>query len=65
METYHDLVRMGRVDGFILTGTNYDDPRIPLLQELNFPFVAFGRANPEWYFPACGCRRPRRYADGC
>ncbi|MEZ4709470.1 MAG: LacI family DNA-binding transcriptional regulator [Caldilineaceae bacterium] len=51
VETYHDLIRMGRVDGFILTGTNYDDPRIPLLQELNFPFVAFGRANPDWRFP--------------
>lgn len=50
VETYHDLIRMGRVDGFILTGTNYDDPRIPLLQALNFPFVAFGRANPDWQF---------------
>lgn len=48
---YHDLVRTGRVDGFIITSTNYDDPRIRLLQELEFPFVAFGRANPEWCFP--------------
>lgn len=48
---YHDLVRTGRVDGFIITSTNYDDPRIRLLQSLGFPFVAFGRANPDWTFP--------------
>ncbi len=48
---YQDLINSGRVDGFILSGTNYDDERIKLLQALNFPFVAFGRANPEWHFP--------------
>lgn len=48
---YADLIRAGRVDGFIVTSTNYDDPRIRLLQEFAFPFVAFGRANPEWSFP--------------
>lgn len=48
---YQELARSGRVDGFVLTGTNYDDPRIELLQTLQFPFVAFGRANPEWSFP--------------
>lgn len=50
-EIYRNLVHSSRVDGFIVTGTNYDDPRIPLLQALNFPFVAFGRANPTWDFP--------------
>jgi DNA-binding LacI/PurR family transcriptional regulator len=49
-QIYRNLVHSSRVDGFIVTGTNYDDPRIPLLQELNFPFVAFGRANREWSF---------------
>ncbi len=49
-EKYRALVHSGQVDGFIVTSTNYDDPRIKLLQELNFPFVAFGRANPEWNF---------------
>ncbi len=48
---YRSLIATNRVDGFILTTTNYDDPRIRLLRELNFPFVAFGRANPEWSFP--------------
>src|SRR5690606_11425188 len=50
-ESYRRLARSGQVDGFILTTTNYDDPRIRLLQTLNFPFVAFGRANPDWNFP--------------
>lgn len=50
-ESYRRLVRSGQVDGFIVTSTNYDDPRIPLLLELGFPFVAFGRANPDWSFP--------------
>lgn len=48
---YQDLINSGRVDGFILSGTNYDDERIQRLQALEFPFVAFGRANPEWRFP--------------
>lgn len=47
---YRQLIHSGRVDGFIVASTNYDDPRIRLLMELNFPFVAFGRANPDWDF---------------
>lgn len=50
VEIYRNLVHTGRVDSFIVTSTNYDDPRIQLLQELAFPFVAFGRANPDWSF---------------
>lgn len=50
VSVYRQLIHSGRVDGFIVASTNYDDPRIHLLMELNFPFVAFGRANPEWDF---------------
>lgn len=50
VNVYRQLIRSGRVDGFIVASTNYDDPRIKLLLELQFPFVAFGRANPEWDF---------------
>jgi DNA-binding LacI/PurR family transcriptional regulator len=50
VNVYRQLIHSGRVDGFIVASTNYDDPRIKLLMELNFPFVAFGRANPEWDF---------------
>ncbi|MBX3001704.1 MAG: LacI family DNA-binding transcriptional regulator [Caldilineaceae bacterium] len=48
---YRELIVTGRVDAFILSSTNYDDPRIQLLNDLSFPFVAFGRANPEWDCP--------------
>jgi DNA-binding LacI/PurR family transcriptional regulator len=50
VNVYRQLIHSGRVDGFIVASTNYDDPRIKLLLELEFPFVAFGRANPEWDF---------------
>ena len=45
---YEELIRSGRVDGFVLSGTFHDDPRIDFLMERKFPFVSFGRANPEW-----------------
>jgi len=48
---YTELARMGRVDGFILSSLNYDDPRIPVLQQLKVPFVAFGRSNDDMIFP--------------
>lgn len=51
VNTYRDLITTNRVDGFILSGLDYDDPRIPLLQEMDFPFVAFGRSNHEYQFP--------------
>jgi LacI family transcriptional regulator len=48
---YADLVRTSRVDGFVLSDTTYDDPRIRRLLELDIPFACFGRSNPEWDFP--------------
>jgi DNA-binding LacI/PurR family transcriptional regulator len=47
---YDDLIRSGRVDGFVLADTVVDDPRVRHLLEQNFPFVSFGRANEEWDF---------------
>ncbi|HSJ54219.1 MAG TPA: LacI family DNA-binding transcriptional regulator [Anaerolineae bacterium] len=47
---YREMVASGRVDGFILSNTNLDDRRIRYLMDAGFPFVAFGRANPEWEF---------------
>jgi DNA-binding LacI/PurR family transcriptional regulator len=52
--SYAELTRTGRVDGFILSSLNYDDPRIPVLQELRVPFVAFGR---------CNVKLPHPYVD--
>lgn len=51
LATYEDLMLVGQVDGFVLSNTNLDDPRVRALLEAGFPFVAFGRANPEWDFP--------------
>jgi len=48
---YRELIDTGRVDGFVLSSVNYDDPRIKFLMERNFPFVSFGRSNPELDFP--------------
>jgi len=48
---YQKLLEAHRVDGFVLSNTNYDDIRIRFLLEVGVPFVAFGRANPEWEFP--------------
>ncbi len=51
IEVYREMVESGRVDGFILPNTNMNDQRIRYLLDVNFPFVAFGRANPDWEFP--------------
>ncbi len=51
VQVYRDMVRSGRVDGFILSNTNLHDRRIRYLMDVGFPFVAFGRSNPDWDFP--------------
>lgn len=45
---YDELIRAGRVDGFVLASTIQNDARIKYLMDRQFPFVSFGRANPEW-----------------
>jgi|SRR5579859_1093360 len=44
---YGELIDAGRVDGFVISSVNYHDPRVSYLQERQFPFVAFGRAEPD------------------
>jgi DNA-binding LacI/PurR family transcriptional regulator len=51
INAYRLLIDSNRVDGFVLSSVEYDDPRVRFLQERNFPFVAFGRSNPDWDFP--------------
>jgi DNA-binding LacI/PurR family transcriptional regulator len=51
LETYGELIDTGRVDGFILSGVEYQDPRVLFLIERNFPFSAFGCSDPELVFP--------------
>ncbi len=48
---YDELIRMQRLDGFVLSGTVRDDRRIRFLMDAGFPFVSFGRANANWDFP--------------
>ncbi|MEO9530907.1 LacI family DNA-binding transcriptional regulator [Roseibium sp.] len=43
IETLQRLIARRKVDGFIVTRTEVDDPRIACLREHNFPFVAHGR----------------------
>lgn len=48
--TYERLLRVRRVDGFIVPHTRMDDPRIGFLQKAGAPFVAYGRtAKPDAY----------------
>ncbi|NBD30344.1 MAG: substrate-binding domain-containing protein [Alphaproteobacteria bacterium] len=44
-EAYRSLKRRAVVDGVIVHGPRKDDPRIPLLQDLDLPFVVHGRAS--------------------
>src|SRR5690606_15182032 len=49
--TYDELIRMWRVDAFVLTGTVDNDPRVRFLLDQAFPFVSFGRSTEAWDFP--------------
>src|SRR5512143_2076667 len=51
LSTYCELIDTGRVDGFIISNVEYQDPRGLKLMERNFPFVAFGHSDPELTFP--------------
>ena len=48
---YRRLISSGRVDGFVLSSLDYDDPRLSYLLAEGFPFVAFGRSDPFVDFP--------------
>ncbi len=49
LQSYQELVFTRRVDGFILSGVEYDDPRVPALQQLNVPGLTFSITNPVQY----------------
>lgn len=40
---YRELAKSRKVDGFIVHGPLVNDPRIPMLQSLNIPFLVHGR----------------------
>ncbi len=51
IQQYRQLIDANRVDAFVLSGVEYDDPRVAFLRRVGFPFAAFGRSNPDWSFP--------------
>ena len=44
---YEELVHTRRVDGFIVSSVEYNDPRIPIIERLKVPMVSFGRSDDE------------------
>jgi len=50
-DTYLKFMRSRRADGFIIVRTQRQDPRIDLLRQHNYPFVAFGRIEGDNDFP--------------
>ncbi len=49
--TYEELVHTRRVDGFILSSIEFNDPRLPILSRLKVPVVSFGRPTEDDRFP--------------
>jgi LacI family transcriptional regulator len=50
LEVYDQLMLTARVDAFVLADTVRNDERIKHLIEVGFPFIGFGRSNPDWTF---------------
>ena len=44
---FRELVKARRVDGFILSSIEFDDPRIESVARLKVPFVSFGRSHAD------------------
>ncbi len=51
ISAYRELIDAGRVDAFVLSSVNYNDPRARFLQDQAYPFVAFGRSDANQDFP--------------
>ncbi len=51
LDAYRLLIDSGRVDAFVLSSVENDDPCIQFLCDQNFPFVAFGRQDGDLHFP--------------
>lgn len=45
--TYREIANKKSVDGIIVHGPRFPDPRIPLLQELGLPFLVHGRSQTD------------------
>jgi DNA-binding LacI/PurR family transcriptional regulator len=49
--TYEELVHTRRVDGFVLSSVEYNDPRLPIIRRLGVPVVSFGHPHDEGKVP--------------
>lgn len=47
MELYKRLVSSRQIDGLIIFALRQNDPRVTYLQDQGFPFVSFGRLDPQ------------------
>ncbi|MEP7290387.1 MAG: LacI family DNA-binding transcriptional regulator [Chloroflexota bacterium] len=45
--TYQELVHTRRVDGFVLSSVEYNDPRLSVIQRLGVPVVSFGHSHED------------------
>ncbi|TYC52146.1 LacI family transcriptional regulator [Rhodobacterales bacterium] len=64
IETHKRLIARRKVDGFIVTRTEVDDPRIAYLKEHNFPFVAHGRTSDPTGYAWFDIDNAAAFADG-
>jgi DNA-binding LacI/PurR family transcriptional regulator len=51
LEAYERLAASGRVDGFLITDPELEDPRFPLLEAVGLPVVVAGRPPSDSPFP--------------
>ncbi|MCL4879626.1 MAG: LacI family transcriptional regulator [Anaerolineae bacterium] len=51
LDIYRQLILSSRIDGFVISNTNWHDERLKFLMEAEFPFVSFGRSDLELEFP--------------
>lgn len=49
--TYEELVHTRRVDAFVLSSIEYNDPRLSVIERLGVPSVSFGRSDGETRVP--------------
>lgn len=62
--TLKRLIARRKVDGFIVTRTEVDDPRIAYLRDHNFPFVAHGRTGEPASYAWFDIDNETAFADG-
>ncbi len=64
IQTLERLIARRKVDGFILTRTEVEDPRIAYLKERSFPFVAHGRTGQPTGYAWFDIDNEATFADG-